>query len=333
MRKTRSPHKAFSALTLTALLALTLALAGCGGQGPGTSGGGSIAEEFDLSGPQATSQFTVGSEDFTEQEVLGQISIQALEAAGADVTDETGLGGNAAVRQALLDDDISLYWEYTATGWLVFLANTNPISDPQEQYDAVAEQDLEENDVEWLQPAPANNTYTIVSNPDTARDLGVENITDLARLVEENPEEATLCFGNENDFQSRVDGLPGLEQAYGFEFPSESLIITPLDTVYEFVAQGDRCNFGVAFLTSGLLEEQDLEIIEDDENFFAVYNPAPTMKAETLQENPQLENLFAPIAEKLDTETLRGLNSRVEVDGESPDAVAGDWLRENGFTG
>lgn len=315
---------------LPTILALTLAIfaAGCGGQG---SSGGSIDEEFDLSGPQATAQFSVGSEDFAEQRVLGQISIQALEAAGADVTDRTGLGGNEAVRQALLDDDISLYWEYTATGWLVFLANTNPISDPQEQYEKVAQQDLEENNIEWLQPAPANNTYTIVSSPETSQELGVENVSDLARLVEENPEEATLCFGNENDFQSRVDGLPGLEQAYGFEFPEENLIITPLDTVYEFVAQGERCNFGVAFLTSGLLKERDLKIIEDDENFFAVYNPAPTMKDDTLRENPRLEQLFAQISEKLDTKTLQELNSRVEVDGESPEAVAENWLRENGF--
>lgn len=322
----RAMRKVFS-IVLASILAISIA--GCGVQG--SSGGGSIAEEFDLSGPQATAQFSVGSEDFAEQRVLGQISIQALEAAGADVTDRTGLGGNEAVRQALLDDDISLYWEYTATGWLVFLANTDPISDPQEQYDKVSKQDLEENNVEWLQPAPANNTYTIVSSPQTSQELGVENVSDLARLVEENPEEATLCFGNENDFQSRVDGLPGLEQAYGFEFPEENLIITPLDTVYEFVAQSERCNFGVAFLTSGLLKERDLKILGDDEDFFAVYNPAPTMKSDTLRENPRLEQLFAQISQKLDTGTLRELNSRVEVDGESPEAVAGDWLKENGF--
>lgn len=324
----RAVRKVFQGISV---LVLAVFVASCGGQGPGSSGG-SIAEEFDLSGPQSTAQFTVGSEPFTEQRILGQISIQALEAAGADVADSTGLGGNEAVRQALLDDDISLYWEYTATGWLVFLANTDPISDPQEQYEAVAEQDLEQNNIRWLEPAPANNTYTIVSSQETAREFGVENISDLARLVEENPEQATLCFSNENDFRTRVDGLPGLEQAYGVEFPEESLTVVPLDAVYEFVAQGERCDFGVAFLTSGLLAERDLKILEDNENFFAVYNPAPTMKRDTLQEYPQLEQLFAPIAEELDTETLRELNSRVEVDGESPENVAEDWLRENGFT-
>lgn len=312
------------------VLVLTIFVIGCG---QGSGDGGSIAEEFDLSGPQSTAQFVVGSETFAEQRILGQIAIQALEAAGADVADSTGLGGNEAVRQALIDDDIDIYWEYTATGWLVFLANTDPISDPQEQYEAVAEQDLEQNNIRWLRPAPANNTYTIVSNQQTARELGVENISDLARLVEENPEQATLCFGNENDFRTRADGLPGLEQAYGVRFTEENLVVVPLDAVYEFVAQGERCNFGVAFLTSGLLEQRDLTVLEDDENFFAVYNPAPTMKDETLQEYPQLEELFAPIAEELDTETLRELNSAVEVEGESPEDVAERWLRENGFIG
>ena len=101
---------------------------GCGGQnGPGGGGsGGSIAEEFDFSGPQDSTRFTVGSKDFTEQRVLGEIAIQALEAAGADVTDRIGIGGNEAVRQALTNDDINMYWEYTATGWLVHLGNPDP---------------------------------------------------------------------------------------------------------------------------------------------------------------------------------------------------------------
>ena len=316
------------------LVVFVLVAVGCGGDTDTRSSGGSISEEFDFSGPQNTAQFNIGSESFTEQQVLGQITLQALEAAGADVTDSTGLGGNEAVRQALLSDEIDLYWEYTATGWLVFLANTEPISDPQELYSSVADQDLQKNDVEWLPPAPANNTYAIAASQETTDRLGVQNISDFARLVEEQPEEANLCFSNENDFRSRVDGLPGLEQEYDFEMPDENLIITPLDAVYQFVSRGERCNFGVVFLTSGFLQEyDDLQLLDDDENFFAVYNPSPTMKQDTLDENPQLDDLFAPITERLDTETLRGLNYAVEVEGRPADEVAGEWLRENGFIG
>ncbi|MGF1470718.1 MAG: glycine betaine ABC transporter substrate-binding protein [Rubrobacteraceae bacterium] len=311
------------------LFALILA-AGCGGQGSSGSGG-SIAEEFDLSGPQDTAQFIVGSKDFTEQRILGEIAVQALQAAGADVTARLSLGGNEEVRQALIDNDIDMYWEYTGTGWLVHLGNPDPIPDPQEQYQAVAEQDLEENNIEWLDRAPGNNTYAIAASQDTLSELGVENISDLVRLTEENPEEATLCYGNENDFSSRSDGLPGLEEAYDFQYPEDSQIVVPLDSVYQNVAEGERCNFGVVFTTNGLIDEQNLELIEDDENFFAVYNPAMIVKEQKLEEYPELEELFAPISEELDTETLLELNSQVDIEGETPTNVAEQWLQENGF--
>ena len=320
--------------TVAAVFLALVLVAGCGqGSGGDTGGGGegSIAQEFDLSGPQDSAQFTVGSKDFTEQRILGEIAIQALEAAGADVTERIGIGGNAAVRQALISNDIDMYWEYTATGWLVHLANPDPISDAQEQYRAVAEEDLEENSIEWLDRAPGNNTYAIAASQETLDETGVQNISDLAQLAQENPEQATLCYGNENDFSSRSDGLPGLEQAYDFEYPEDSQIVVPLDSVYENVAQGERCNFGVVFTTNPLIEEQSLQLLEDDENFFAVYNPSMIMDEETLSEYPQLEDLFAPIAEQLTTETLVELNSQVDVEGETPANVAEQWLQENDF--
>lgn len=322
-------------LTIVALCLGLVLVAGCGGQGgPGNSGsGGSISEEFDFSGPQDSAQFTVGSKDFTEQRVLGEIAIQALEAAGADVAERIGIGGNAEVRQNLINNDIDMYWEYTATGWLVHLGNPDPISDPQEQYQAVAKEDLEENNIEWLDPAPGNNTYAIAASPETANELGVQNISDLAQLAQENPEEATLCYGNENDFSSRADGLPGLEEAYNFEYPEDSQTVVPLDSVYENVAQGERCNFGVVFTTSPLIEENNLQLLEDNENFFAVYNPAMIMTEETLNDYPQLQDLFAPISEELTTEALIELNSQVDIEGKTPANVAEQWLRENDFIG
>ncbi len=313
---------------------LLLFAAGCGGEGgPGSSSGGSIAEEFDFSGPQDSTRFTIGSKDFTEQRILGEISIQALEAAGADVTSQIGIGGNEAVRQALNNEDINMYWEYTATGWLVHLGNPDPISDSQEQYRAVAEQDLQENNVEWLEPAPGNNTYAIAASQETLDETGVQNISDLASLTQDDPEQATLCYGNENDFSSRSDGLPGLEEAYDFQYPEDRQTVVPLDSVYQNVAQGERCNFGIVFTTSPLIEEENLQLIEDDENFFAVYNPSVTMADELLQEYPELEELFAPISEKLTTEELLRLNSQVDIEDKTPANVAGQWLQENGFVG
>jgi osmoprotectant transport system substrate-binding protein len=85
------------------------------------------------------------------------------------------------------------------------------------------------------------------------------------------------------------------------------------------------------FTTSGFIREMDLKLLKDNEDFFAVYNPALTMRQEIFKNYPQLRQIFAPISEKLDTETLRRLNYAVEVEGEAPEAVAARWLRENGF--
>lgn len=321
---------------LPALVVAASLAVGCGGAGGGAGGAGEdtnriSGDQFRLSGTQRDAQFTVGSESFTEQEVLGSIAIQALEAADATVVDRTGLGGNEAVREALENREIDLYWEYTATGWLVHLSETRSIDDPREQYEAVAEQDLKENNIRWLEPAPGNDTYAIAASEETRRRLDVRTISDMGRLIEDRPEEATVCFNNDDDFRTRFDGLPGLQRAYGFRVPDDNLVEMSLEAVYGAVAEAEICNFGVVFTTSGFLREEDLKLLEDDEDFFAVYNPSLTVRGEVFEQYPQLEDLFAPISEKLDTETLQDLNYAVEVEGDSPDEVAGRWLRESGF--
>lgn len=322
-------------LPLLVLAAVVGLAAGCGGAGEANGGGGDAdrisGDQFRLSGTQRDAQFTVGSEGFTEQEVLGSITMQALEAADATVVDRTGLGGNEAVRQALEDEEIDLYWEYTATGWLVHLSQTRSITDPQEQYEAVAKKDLEENGIKWLKPAPGDDTYAIAASEETRERLDVQTISDMKKLIKERPEEATLCFNDDDGFRSRFDGLPGLQRAYGFRFSEENLIEVSLEAVYGAVDEAEICNFGVVFTTSGFIRENDLKLLEDDENFFAVYNPSLTIRQEVFEQYPQLEDLFAPISEKLDTRTLQDLNYQVEVEGKSPDAVAERWLRESGF--
>ena len=316
------------ALLLVALSGILMIFtAGCGTDI--TSGQGSIAENFELSGPQGTVRLAVGSKDFTEQEILGEITIQALEAAGAEVVDKTGLGGTEDVRLALVSGDIDMYWEYTGTGWLVHLAEPDPMSDPQKLYKAVAKKDSLENGIEWLKPAPANNTYSIAVREGAAEELGIKKISDLGRLIEDRPDEATLCVGPE--FNSRADGLPGLEEHYGFKFPQDKVFEISPNTVYGAVDKGEKCNFGSVFRTNGRIPELGLQLLEDNKGFFAAYNPTPTTREETLSKYPELKDLFAPISEKLDTKTLRQLSAAVEVEGNKPANVAERWLQENGF--
>ena len=284
----------------------------------------SAGAAVDLSG----AEFTVGSKEFTEQLILGQITIQLLEDAGATVTDETGLVGSSVVREALTQGDIDMYWEYTGTGWITHQGNDTPIAGAQEQFDAVKEADAA-NDIAWLDPAPFNNTYAIAVASETATELEIATMSDLAAYAGENPEGATVCGASE--FLNRDDGLPGLEEAYGFEFSEVSEL--ELGLVYTSTDAGDPCVFGEAFATDSRIVALDLTVLEDDLEFHPTYLPALNVRQEVLDENPGLADLFAPVAEALDDETMLGLNAQVDVDGEEPADVAEAFLSENGLVG
>jgi osmoprotectant transport system substrate-binding protein len=300
---------------------LSLIVAGCGGAGGGGSSG-----DVDLSG----AEFTVGSKEFTEQLILGQITLQVLENAGATVNDQIGLAGTVAARKALESGEIDMYWEYTGTGWITHLGHTKPIPDSQKQFEAVAKEDLKENDIKWLSPpSPANNTYAMAVRSEAYDKLGVKKLSDFKQLVEENPEEATVCVGTE--FSTRDDGLPGMEEAYDFEFPNENIVKIDEGLIYQQVDKGEQCNFGEVFQTDGRIAGLDLELVEDDESFFPIYNPALNVSKEVIEKNPQITKLFAPISEKLTTDELQKLNAKVDMEGQLEDQVAEEWLSQNGF--
>jgi len=311
---------------LVAVLAVcALFVSACGSDDDEPTVGAGTEETGLLSG----SSFKVGSKEFTEQLILGQITIQVLEDAGADVSDETGLVGSNTVRAALISGDIDLYWEYTGTGWINHLGNTQPLKDAREQYDAVAKADLEKNGVVWLEPAPFNNTYGIATSSENATALAVTKLSDLAPLQQSNPDAFTLCAAAE--FLARDDGLPGLEAAYGFTFGNK-ISELELGLVYASVDKGDPCKFGEVFATAGQIAALDLTVLDDDKQFFASYLPALNVRR-GVEKTAELRTVFAPVAAALDTATMQKLNSRVDVDGEQPEDVARDFLTQNNLIG
>ncbi len=328
-----SDNKTRTVRLATLITGLALVAAACGDDGGSGSGGGGgdepANEVADLSG----ASFTVGSKEFTEQLILGQLTLQVLEDAGAEVKDETGITGTTNVRKAMESDEIDMYWEYTGTGWAELLGNDvgEAATDSQELFDAVAEQDLTENDVKWLALAPVNNTYAIATSQSTSDELGVTTLSDLAGVSSDSPEDATLCAASE--FIDRADGLPGLEKAYGFDLPEDALTEVELGIVFTRVPEGDPCKFGEVFATDGRIPANDMVVLEDDKNFFVIYNLALTMNKSVFDKYPELEDLFAPISEKLTTEELQALNSQVDVDGLPEEQVAQKWLEDNGFIG
>jgi osmoprotectant transport system substrate-binding protein len=311
-----------------------VALTGCGAVGGGSSAAGPIAD-YDFS----DYSYTVGSKDFTEQQILGYIAVTALEASGADTTAQIPLASTNAARSALENGEIDMYWEYTGTNWINHLGNEDPIPNAQEQYKKAAKQELQKNDIRLLDPpAPMNNTYALaireeVYNKDSDQydpDLAkVQTLSDIGTLIEENPDKATLCV--ESEFQSRNDGLPGMEKKYGYKFPEGNVSRFQTGVVYDRTGEGKPCNFGEVFTSDGRIAALGLKVIEDDKKFFPLYNPTINVKEEVYQENKKLQPFFKPISEKITLDTMQELNKKVDVDGEQAEDVAKEWLTNEGF--
>ncbi len=295
------------ALVLSVILVLSAALIGCG------------SSEKDV--------IKVGSKDYTEQLILGQITILALEEAGFEVEDKTNVAGSDKVRSALIGGDLDVYWEYTGTAWLMHLQNDEAITDSAEAYRLVKEAD-DANGLVWLNYAPFNNTYTIMMRRADSEALGVASISDLAAYMNENPGE--FIFGVDHEFTARPDGLPALEEVYGFKVEGESLAVMDAGILYKSLLE-EQVDTGMGFSTDGRIAAYDFVNLVDDKDFFPVYNPAAVLRKETIEANPEIVDILNEIASKLDNDTMIEMNYLVDIEEMEPKAVAEDWLREQGI--
>lgn len=297
----------------------SLAIAACGGGDDSGGGeGGSIA---------------VGSKEFTEQLILGNIAAIALEDAGLDVdSDGIGIEGTENVRAGLESGDIDMYWEYTGTGYTTILGHdaADAPRDPQELYNTVKDEDAG-NDIVWLEPSAANNGYAIGAPGDTASELGVTTLSDYAELVNSSPDDASLCAAAE--FLDRADGLLGLQDVYGFELPASSIKEMDLDIVFTQMVEGGECNFGELFETDGRIPVNDITVLEDDKSAFVKYNITPTIRQDALDANPDVEDVLNEISAKLTTEKMLELNVQVDDQNADPADVAEQFLKDEGLIG
>ncbi|MGS2617865.1 glycine betaine ABC transporter substrate-binding protein [Micromonospora sp. LZ34] len=324
--RTRTPLSRLAAGTALIAMALT----GCSvttedSGGKVTVGAGSIKQDDALAGQT----IVVGSKDFTENIVFGHITMLALKAAGANVTDKTNIKGSVNVRKGLLAGEVDVYWEYTGTAWITYLNHTDPIADSKQQYDAVVKEDKEKNQVVWGAIAPANNTYAMAVRAEKAKEWNLRTLSDLAAFAMRNPADATFCL--ESEFAGRNDGWPGMTKMYGMNLPKSNIRSVDTGVVYTETKKGESCNFGEVFTTDGRISNLDLVVLEDDKRFFPIYNPALTVNGATAAKYPSLTKILEPITAKLDDDTIRKLNERVDVKGEPVAQVAADWLKEEGF--
>ncbi|MGW3286011.1 glycine betaine ABC transporter substrate-binding protein [Streptomyces sp. NPDC001002] len=307
--------------------ALVLLAAGCGL----TSGSpmvddvtpGSIGKGEPLKG----AHLTVTSKEFTEQLILGAMMGIAFEAAGADVLDRTGIQGSIGAREAVKSGDADGMYEYTGTAWITYLGNSKPITDPEQQWQAVHDADLK-NGLTWLPPSALNNTYALAMNQSHYKKYGTKTLSDVAALAKSDPGAVSVCV--ESEFANRADGLPGMEKAYGMSLPAKN--ITQMDTgiIYTQVAKGS-CTYGEVFTTDGRIKSMNLAVMRDDRKFFPNYNVAPEINSKALKKYPAIAEILDPITKKLNNTVAQSLNAKVDVDGEDPHQVALDWMKAEGF--
>ncbi|GAA4611325.1 glycine betaine ABC transporter substrate-binding protein [Saccharopolyspora hordei] len=317
-----------------ALKMASLAVAGVLVSGCGLSSGSAVPLEVGPGSIQPVPELegvtiTVGAKNFTEQAVLGYIAEFTLAAAGADVRDMTNIVGSSTARRALQSGQIDVLWDYTGTSWISYNGNNDPIPDARAQYEAVKQQDLERNGVAWTAiDYQVDNTYAFAVNQDAAERLGVEKLSDIPRVVAEHPAEATFCVDTE--FANRNDGLPGVEQEYGFTADRSKVKTLTEGSIYQATANG-TCTFGEVFTTDGRIEALDLEVLQDDKLFFPRYNVGVTTRDELLQRYPQITSVFEQVSKVLTNDELMRMNAQVDVDGRDPADVARDWMAEKGL--
>lgn len=301
------------------MLVTACGLGTAGGYSPSGTLSGDL-QDVDLSGASVA----VGSKNFTEQILLGKMAVILFQSAGADVQDLTNIPGSSSARQAMIEGDVNMQWEYTGSAWTTYLNHDDPIPDEQKQYEAVRDEE-KANGLVWLPPAPMNNTYGFATTKEVADRLDVSTLSDMANVPRP---ERTLCV--ESEFANRNDGLIPMLEAYGLSPADVDQSLMDTGAVYAATA-GGTCNFGEVFTTDGRIKALDLQILEDDKQFFPKYNLSAVVAQHLIDDYPQIANLFAPVSEKLDDETLIDLNARIDVDGEEPTDVAWDWLRDEGF--
>lgn len=277
---------------------------------------------------QAAEPVVVSSKIDTEGSVLGQLVMQRLKSGGLEVEDRLELGVTSIVRQALVSGEIDIYPEYTGNGAFFFDMTASPVwQRAEEAYTTVRDKDLEKNQLVWLAPAPANNTWAISVRGDLARENQLTSLSDLADYLEEG---GKLKLAASAEFVESSQALPAFQEAYGFALSQEQMLVlsggNTAATMRAAALETDGVNAAMTYGTDGGLQALDLLVLDDNLGVQPVYQPAPVVRRSVLDANPEIEALLAPVFEALDRDTLQRLNGDVAVNGLDPASVAADFL-------
>jgi osmoprotectant transport system permease protein len=275
--------------------------------------------------PAQEATVVVGSKNFTESAILGEIMVQLLrDRTELVVEHRQGLGGTLICFQALRTGEIDLYPEYTGTGWSIILEEPGRVDDPLQTFRYVQREFSDRYGVAWLSPLGFDNTYAIAMDRARAEALGVARMSDLASV---GPE---IEGGFSIEFVNRQDGWEGLEAFYGIELRT----VRPMEhaLAYDALVAG-AIDLTDAYTTDGKLVRYDLLLLEDDRGFFPPYHAAPIVREESLASHPEVGDVLEELAFRISNEDVIALNDAVESGGATPADAARDFLVSEGLIG
>jgi len=315
---------------LIAMLAAAVALAACGSSDDtGTdetsadAGGSLIEENPDNNGVK----LTIGSKNFTEQFILGEIYAQALTAAGYDVSTDLNLGSEQVALKALENGEISGYPEYTSTALTSFFG-TAPEDVPSDAAEAVeqTQEQFADKGLVAFAPTPFADANAVGTLTSTADELGIETISDLQGKSED------LVLAGSPECRQRIDCLAGLEEYYDLQFKK----FTPIDIGlrYEVLDKGDA-DLSILFTSDAQLfvDSDKYTLLEDDKGVLPAGNVIFISDEDVVSEaGPDYQETIEKVQEGLSLEAMQELNARVDIDKQKPEDVAAEYLQESGFT-
>jgi osmoprotectant transport system substrate-binding protein len=326
------PHRS---LLAPLLLVIALLVAACGGDDaadrPASGGGNQAPAEGQATGGQiardpanAKVSLKIGSKNFTEQKVLGEIFAQGLAAAGYKTSTDLNLGDEQTALKALRSGQIDAYPEYTGTALLSFFgkqADELP-KDPQKAYQE-ARQGFAKDGLTALPPTPFTSSNEVAVTRQTARKYKLVNISDLSKVA------GRLTLYGSPECRQRLDCLLGLQRVYGLEFGK----FVPIDVAQRHqVLEDKRADVSIVFTTDPQIKREGEVLLKDDKNMFPPYNSTLVVRDSVIRKaGPDLEKTVALLNKGLTAPNLQELNARVDLDKKEPAEVAREYLTETGL--
>ncbi|WP_034944992.1 glycine betaine ABC transporter substrate-binding protein OsmF [Erwinia oleae] len=297
----------------------------------GRIGGLALAVLLALAGTaKAAEPVKVGSKIDTEGSLLGNIILQVLDKHGVKTINKVQLGTTQVVRGAITAGELDIYPEYTGNGAFFFNDEHDAAwKDAKAGYEKVKKLDQDKNQLTWLTPAPANNTWTIAVRSDLAQKNKLNSLEDLSAWLKKGGE---FKLAASAEFIERPDALPAFQKAYGFTLKQDQLLsLAGGDTAVTIKAaaqQTSGVNAAMAYGTDGPVAALGLQTLSDPKHVQPIYAPAPVIRESVLKANPKIAEWLKPVFESLDEKTLQALNAKIAVDGQDAKKVAADYLQQ-----